>query len=173
MDWASRIKFFSLVAALLFCAMTDGQDRQGDRAARSQTNACITNSGEFIASPSCRVIRAIEDPATRQHWLLVSDPGRPAAPALLVRTPPYSSVPVERRSKSQISSLPVIHSGDRLVVSEKTAVSEGRFDATALSAAALGEVLTARLKLGGSVLHVLATAPGQATLVAGRSEGSE
>jgi hypothetical protein len=167
MKWPSQTRtVHSIAACLLFCLAADCQHRQ--------PNGCLKDSGSptdlSIDSSWCRVIRAIEDPATRQHWLLVRDLRRPGAPALLVKMPANFSTSGDRRSKPQTADLPVIRQGDRLVVSEKTAVSEGRFDATALTAAAAGEPLTVRLKLGGAILHALATAPGRAMLVTGRSE---
>jgi flagella basal body P-ring formation protein FlgA len=75
------------------------------------------------------------------------------------------------RTKS-LRSVPLIHAGDRLVVSEETAVSEGRFEATALTTAAVGEMLTVRLKFGG-ILHARATASGHASLVLAESEARQ
>jgi hypothetical protein len=161
----------SIVGALLFCVMADCQGRtagrQGDRIRPAQTNACVTESGGLIASCSCRVIRTIDDPTTRQHWLLVRNVDRPEAPAQLVQVSTRFHTSIGQ-SKPRISSLPgnpVIRPGDRLIVSESTAVSEGRFEATALNAAAAGESLTVRFRFGGSILHALAIAPGRATLI--------
>lgn len=57
---------------------------------------------------------------------------------------------------------PVIHAGDEVIVEEHTAVVDARLEARALASAPIGAEFTARLKIGGLVVRVVALAAGRA-----------
>ena len=128
----------------------------------------------------CRLgaIRIVADPATHQLWLLKRDYKQPAAPAILVPLPTESQRSIlrteERANCAQLTpqgrSGPAIRSGDSLIVSEHTSISDVRLEAIALSTAGIGEVLTIRLKIGSPILHAVVVAPGQAGLLVGAWE---
>jgi hypothetical protein len=123
-------------------------------------------------------MRIIKDPGTRQCWLLESGFDRPATPARLVLLPSETSCagPDTKGQDGHLhgyfrnQSIPVIRAGDTLILSEHTSVSDIQLEAIALSAAAIGEALTVRLKIGGRPLHAIATAADQASLPAGAWE---
>jgi hypothetical protein len=71
--------------------------------------------------------------------------------------------------KLQKLPIPVIHAGDTVILTEHTSVADAELEATALSAAGVGEALTVRLKIGGR-LGAIATAPGRASILAGAWE---
>jgi hypothetical protein len=129
-------------------------------------------------SPQYREIRTIEDSGTHQHWILLQNVSRPAAPALLLQgvsdlscaRPPIEEAGSRSAIDARSHSDPVIHAGDYLIVSEHTRVLDTDLEATALKPAAIGDILTVRLKFGGQILSAIATAPGRATLSQKRSE---
>jgi hypothetical protein len=167
-----RLAGMSLTCLMAIC----GWSRQNPYAAHAQS-ACSTLIDPLLSVPTrYRAVRAIEDRGTHQQWLLVKDLSHPSAPALLVQAPGYRSrlQPTEFDSCSSRSvprfSLPVIHVGDPIIVSEHTAISDAQLGATALEAAAAGEPLNVRLKIGGQILHAIANAPGRATRIVEASE---
>lgn len=104
---------------------------------------------------------------------MVRDSGRPAAPAQLVLScaaEPSKAAGRHARIERPAVSPAVIHAGDPLMVDEHTDVSEGLLEATALRAAAIGETVLVRLKMGQAILRARVTAPGRGSLLAGRSE---
>jgi hypothetical protein len=131
---------------------------------------CAGESGRY------RLIRFVDDPSTKQHWLLLKDLSRPANPALFVEesleagaetrstsaTPSRSSVPTH--------SIAVIHAGDSILLSEHTRIIDAEFEATALHAAAMDEVVDVRMKFGNRTLKAVATGPRRATVVEEASE---
>jgi len=139
-----------------------------------QTPACVAVT-EAVADFARRyhAIRFIEDPGTHQRWLLLQDVSCPAGPALFIERPRKLSrgrfISQEGDSDSPLPvlkpSIPIIHPGDRIIVSEHTTVSEAKLEATALKAAAVGDDLTVRMKVGGRAVRAIATAPGHAALM--------
>lgn len=133
---------------------------------------CLNTTGDRSRiATSYRAIRSFEDPGTHQHWLLLRNLSRPAAPAVLVERSLDSSCAGSSLEKSdqrslsgQRYSLPVIQAGDYIVVSEHTRITDAELEATALNPAAIGESLSVRLKFGGRAVNAIATAPGRATL---------
>jgi|GEM_PF-4466060 len=98
-------------------------------------------------SPALSVAGEIHDPSTGAVWLLVRDDAHPGGPARLVLTKPGNvSGPVDRKL--------LIHAGDRIVVEEHTAIVDARLTAIALTSAAEGEKLQARMVIGGGVVTV-------------------
>jgi hypothetical protein len=156
-----------------------GRCQEKNPTSRNQADECLNIADDHSKiATRYRAIRTIEDSGTHQHWLLLENLNRPGAPALLVQRACDSSrarilsEESELRSRSDIHdlSLPAIHVGDYLILSEHTRVFDAELEATALKTAAIGEGLTVRLKFGGRSLNAIATAPGRATL---SEEGSE
>jgi hypothetical protein len=127
-----------------------------------------------VPASSEEVLRALQDPWTGDHWLVVRDGRHPAGPGRLVLmergagarnavgdagTPP---APEQQRY--------VIRAGDALVVEEHSAVVDARLAAVALGPAVAGQPFRARLKIGGRVVRAVAVAAGCARLAA-ESEG--
>lgn len=117
-----------------------------------------------------RVVREIDDPHTGDRWLLVSGAGLPGGPGRLVLAasspassalsrPASSAAPEPERSAQP---LPVIHTGDRLILEEDTPLVRARLEARALSPALAGSPLMVRLVLGGAVMRAVALGPGRA-----------
>jgi hypothetical protein len=117
-----------------------------------------------------RLVRAIDDPGTQKHWLLIEDLSRPGTPALLIRTTQDGAgaqcgvETTETQSPIPSLSVPVIHAGESVLLLEHTPISDATFEATALQAAALGESLNVRTRLGGRTLKATATAIGRAAV---------
>jgi hypothetical protein len=173
-----RYLMFSWVTwrAIIFLAAVltlPGQCQQSTQAARNRSDTCLN----AVEDPSniatqYREIGTIEDLGTHRHWILLRNLSRPASPAVLVETPSSLSCGRTSGEMSELLSapdvrrfsLPVIHAGDYLIVSEHTRVFDADLEATALKTAAIGDSLTVRLKFGGRTLSVVATAPGRASL---------
>jgi hypothetical protein len=58
--------------------------------------------------------------------------------------------------------VPVIHTGERVILEEHTPVVDGRLEAVALGPAVIGGEFNVRLKMGGKVLRAVALGPGRA-----------
>ena len=58
-------------------------------------------------------------------------------------------------------SLPIVHRGEALVMSEDTLTLHAEFEATALSDGARGESIMVRLRLGGKIVRANVSAPGR------------
>jgi hypothetical protein len=126
--------------------------------------------------PNGQVVREIDDPQTGDRWLLVRDPGHSGGPGRMVLavaglaesrqtgTGDASSAASSPASFStgRQSSLPVIHTADRLIVQEDTALVVARLEAVALGPALSGSSLKVRLLIGGSVVRAVALGPGRA-----------
>lgn len=117
-------------------------------------------------------LREIEDPSTHERWLLIRDLHHSAGPALLVRQSQISGCTFLASGTMNSGSgfevrmrpLPVIHAGDRVILSEHTKISDAELEATALEPAALGDLVRVRLKFSGFTLLAIAAAQGRATL---------
>jgi hypothetical protein len=111
------------------------------------------------ASPMrAEVLREIDDPSTGDRWVLLRNPSDPAAPARLVQ------VTKDMPTTESLAPALVIHAGDTLIVEDHTALADMRLEAVALSRATAGAEFTARLRIGGRVVHAVAVAPGKAVL---------
>jgi hypothetical protein len=179
MNHRSWSRFGHLASWSLMCGVAvSGWSQQNIVAARTDCAASFTLINPLSNVPTrYRAVRAIDDRGTRQHWLLLKDQSHPACPALLVQAPRYRScaglgqTEIDSRSHSVPEfSLPVIHVGDPIVVSEHTPTLDAELEATALEAAIAGEPLGVRLKIGGQTLRAIADAPGRATRIAKASE---
>ena len=111
------------------------------------------------------VQREIDDPHLGNRWFLVRNPSHPGGPGLLIPAAP-GQVAAPARKKSAV--LPVIRTGERLVVEENTALVEVRLEAVALSPAQPGSTFNLRLVAGGKVVRAVALGPGRAAFAAVR-----
>lgn len=127
----------------------------------------ILGSGEMPAS----VIREIDDLHTGERWLLLRDPSHPGGPGRLVVAGSFEGAAKRDMKLSSISQLPIIHSGDRVIVEEKTAIVEAHLEAVALAPAVNGARFPARLAIGGKTVSALAVAPGHAILALEQEPG--
>jgi hypothetical protein len=125
------------------------------------------------------VVRAIEDGATGNRWLLVKDPSDRGGPGKMILVANLGEVardddskcgagnePAEkcRRSVAKPEMIVAIHAGEALVVEEHSPVVDARLQATALESAVVGSRFEARLKIGGKVVRAVALAPGKAEI---------
>jgi hypothetical protein len=140
----------------------------------------IVSSGGLLAEGSSlsgsaggQLYREIDDPHTGDRWLLTRNHEFPGGPGRLVRVAAYSGAAGDSRpsgaprqiaEQTGVAALPVIRTGDRLIVEEHTAVVDAALEARALRPAALGAVFEARLAMGGRVVRVVALGPGRAAL---------
>ena len=128
------------------------------------SRAAKTSTG--TAPPArAQIVRQIDDPGTGRRWLLERDPAHPGGPGRLVDISGRAIEPaMNAGAQAAVPSpfRPVIRAGDRLVLSQETAVVSARFEAVALEPAAIGKEFKVRLKYGGKVMVAVALAPGLA-----------
>src|ERR1035441_7719585 len=125
-------------------------------------------SGHPVAG---RVVREIDDPHSGNHWLLIDDPNSRGGPGRMilsstvpadgVQSMPDGATAAGQPQAIRTQPMPVIHSGDRVVVEENTARVEVRLEAVALGPAVGGSPLNVRLTIGGSVVRTVALGPGR------------
>ena len=153
--------------------------RSGRNRGRAPTHLILTSHSESLSGqfPGRRVLREIDDPHTGDRWLLMPNPANPGGPGRLVRyaapgpdTPgpgrrwasPAGLRPAPAPALVPEALLPVIRTGDSLIVEENTALVEARLEAIALGPAASGSPLLVRLRIGGNVVRAVALGPGRA-----------
>ncbi len=119
-----------------------------------------------------QVVREIDDPHSGARWLLLRNREHPAGPGRLVllgereNAAGRRDLGVRGDLAAEVAPLPpVIRSGDRLIVEEKTAVVEARLEAVALGPAAPGSAFRVRLSIGGRVARAVALGPGRAAFL--------
>jgi hypothetical protein len=116
------------------------------------------------------IVREIDDPNTGDHWLLVRNDQIPGGPGRLVLAAAHrkasggAALPTARLSAGEAEFLPVIRTGDRLIVEEHTARVDAVLEARALNPAAPGAAFDVRLRIGGRVVRAVALGPGRAAL---------
>lgn len=165
----------SLWGVSLFCALA--LPLQAQNATETVTRTLkITTSGQSALQGSApgNIYREIDDPHTGDRWLVVRDSNNPAGPGRMVQVSkaatasgagPASSSGSNLETKS---SLPVIHSGDSLIVIEETAAVSEQLEAVALESAAQGSIFEVRLNIGGRTYRAVATGPGRARFSEGQ-----
>jgi len=121
------------------------------------------------AQESGGVVREIDDPHTGDRWLLVRNELVPGGPGRLVLVTAhrneYGGATLRAAEQTrEAQSLPVIRTGDRLIIEEHTARVDAVLEARALNPAAAGASLDVRLTIGGNVVRAIAMGPGRATL---------
>ncbi len=115
-------------------------------------------------------MREIDDPNLGDRWLLMRNDDVPGGPGRMVMVAahrqPMGGAPLRaaKQTAEEARLLPVIRAGDRLTVEEHTARVDAVLEARALSAAAAGSALDARLAIGGRVVRAVALGPGRAVL---------
>jgi hypothetical protein len=132
----------------------------------------MISSGRLLAEgssaqPQGQIYREIDDPNTGDRWLLLRNQEYPGGPGRLVRVAAAGRAAgsgAEALGGQSAAALPVIRSGDRVIVEEHTAVVDAVLEARALKPAAMGAVFEARLLIGGRVVRVVALGPGRAAL---------
>lgn len=181
-----------LLAALAAAASALGQS---NRRLLMKVSAPLnrTASGVLEGQPGGEVVREIDDPHNGDRWLLFRDNENPGGPGRLVRvqagfagryltadaavvprrlevTPAEVSggVPVASGPAAGIpdAPLPVIRTGDHLMLEENTAVVEAHLEAVAMGPALAGSPFSVRLKIGGKVVRAVALGPGRAAFLA-------
>jgi hypothetical protein len=132
------------------------------------------------------VLKEIDDPQNGNRWLLTSDPSHPggpgllrlagtvtvtarrAAPALAQRPDSGQEISPQTAPHSEPALpdavLPVIRSGDRIVLEQHTSVIDARLEAVAIGPASAGTAFSARLLMGGGMVHAIAVSSGHAVL---------
>jgi len=153
-DWA--LAGLVLVAPAAYGQAAGSSDR-GSRflmiASARQGSGSEVDQGE--------VIREIDDPRNGDRWILTRDLSHPAGPGRLVL---LASVRILTRQAvpEEEALAPVIHSGDRVIVEEHTAMVDARLEAVAMGPAVAGSPVNVRLSIGGRVLQAEAIGPGRA-----------
>jgi hypothetical protein len=107
------------------------------------------------------IVRAFEDAATGNEWVLERNAEHPGGPGRLVIMTGSTS---QSARKPPIKPVPVIRGGEKVTVEEKNASVTTRLEGVALSSAAPGEVLKVRLAVGGWLVRAIAESPGKARL---------
>lgn len=123
------------------------------------------------AQLSAVIYREIDDPFTGARWFLLKDSNHPGGPGRLVlasESGGVSGISPSRRIEAgprlkAAAPIPVIHTGDRLIVEEHNAVLDERLEAVALGPAAMGSSLGVRLQIGSKVFSAVALGPGRVT----------
>jgi len=137
-------------------------------------------AGSCQAREEASIVREFTDPHTRAHWLLLREAGHGGGPGRLVavmeapaegaRSKGLPNLPEGVRSASGTASngarlVPVIHSGDRVIVEQHTPLIDARLEAVAMAPAAHLARFPVRLKPSGKVVQAVALGPGLAGLV--------
>ncbi len=135
--------------------------------ARLPQPATLAVSSRVAGAAQGEVVREIDDPNTGARWLLMRNDQHPSGPGRLVlaaggRNRPAISASMAAGQGSEVRVLPVIRTGDRLVVEEHTPVVDAVLDAQALNPAMRGETFNVRLTIGGKVMRAVALGPGRA-----------
>ena len=130
-------------------------------------------SGSLANSPTApsayapaqgEVLREIDDPHTGDCWLLLRDPSHPAGPGRLVLAAfGMRSLPASVQAHSE-APLPVIRSGERVVLEGHSAVADVRLEASAIGPARMGESIQVRMTIGGRIVKAVALGPGHAVV---------
>jgi hypothetical protein len=115
------------------------------------------------------VVREIDDPHTGDRWLLRRNDQVPGGPGRLMlvaahRNAAGGATPRAAGVTGDAQILPVIRSGDRLILEEHTARVDAVLEARAMNPAALGALLDVRLTIGGNVVRAIALGPGRVAL---------
>jgi len=136
-----------------------------------RTSLSSSVSGQAAQPVADRVVREIDDPHSGDHWLLIDDPNSPGGPGRMVLSSTFPEDAVQPGPDGATAAghphairtqpMPVIHSGDRVVVEENTARVEVRLEAVALGPAVSGSPLNVRLSIGGNVVRAVGLGPGR------------
>ncbi len=168
-DWIGRARAAALLVAA--AALPVSGQAGGGQAGGAAPGFRIEVSSS--APAGSQLVREVDDPATGQRWLLLRNERDPGGPGRMVLAGVEVGVDgadgrlARTRSRGdETLALPVIRSGERLVVEEHTAILDAVLEARALKAAARGSTFPVRLTIGGRVVRVVALGPGRAELTA-------
>jgi hypothetical protein len=160
----------------LVLGLTSAAAAQSPTGARSYamlSSGGLTTDGALNTAHG-EIVREIDDPHTGDRWLLMRNEQFPGGPGRLVLVAAhrvaYINSPERLASNAEAgesSLVPVIRTGDKLIVEEHTAVVDAVLEARALSPAAVGAGLDVRLAIGGNVMRAVALGPGRAALYPG------
>jgi len=140
-------------------------------------NGDVTLKLSPVESASASYVREIFDRSSGDRWILQRDEtGSPGPGRMVLMTSPAR--PMDSRGRERASShkrregnstalVPIIHTGERLIVEEYTAKIEAWLEGVALGQATTGAVLAVRLKMGGRTVMAIAQAPGRAVILLG------
>jgi hypothetical protein len=128
--------------------------------------ASVDNRGQ--GAPG-EIVREIDDPHTGDRWLLLRNDEFPGGPGRLVlaaaeRNTSGTDATRLAGQAREAQFLPVIRTGDHLIVEEHTARVDAVLEARALNPAISGAALDVRLTIGGNVVRAVALGPGRAVL---------
>ena len=134
-----------------------------------------TDSFATAVQAGREIQRVFDDPHLGSHWLLMRDPSHSGGPGLMVPAAASqveafpragrSAPPGPPREGDRAQPLPVIRTGDRLIVEEHTALVDARLEAVALGPAQPGSPLNVRLIIGGHVMRVVALSAGHVSFL--------
>jgi hypothetical protein len=175
---SSEVRTIGVALFIAACACPS-TCQQAPRAGTLPLQAVQETSSSFAGMPARGAVqRVITDPHLGLRWLLSEDPSRPGGPGLLIPiaagqidAPLSAGVlrsPVTANQRLPLPSLPVIRTGDRLIVEENTALVEARLEAVALSPAQTGSAFNVRLVAGGKIVRAVALGPGRAAFATAR-----
>jgi hypothetical protein len=153
--------------AILALAATSGVCSQTVRGSAADRKAPLSSSAltSTQIAVNADVVREIDDPHSGARWLLLRDAAHPGGPGRLVLaggTPRITHLRETGDEVATTATLPVIRAGDRIILEEHSATTEGRLEAIALGPAAIGSSFAVRLSIGGKVVRALAASPGKA-----------
>jgi len=130
-----------------------------------------------VESASTSYVRQIFDQSSGDRWILQRDEtGSPGPGRMVLMTSPARPMDSggrerasshKRREGNSTALVPIIHTGERLIVEEYTAKIEAWLEGVALGQATTGAVLAVRLKMGGRTVMAIAQAPGRAVILLG------
>jgi hypothetical protein len=175
---------------LIACSAASGQaarlaSEMAKQASSEHSAPAPASSVQPLPQSSQQIVREIDDRQNGVRWLLMRDLNHPGGPGVMVAAGTESiGSPLElhqeieqRRHEGEKIGLvltpakpvsapvvPVIHSGDHVILEEDSAVVEARLEATALGPAVVGSPLEVRVKIGGKVVHAIALGSGRAAL---------
>jgi hypothetical protein len=158
----------ALASVLLSFGQTAKPDGAGRRPPLLSPAAVLAPvEAKTEAQTSTEIFREIEDPNSGARWLLSRDLSHPGGPGVLA--PGGKSPSRTQRSETGVRpaeavAVPIIRSGDMLVLEEHSAVADARLQSIALGPAAAGSALRVRLTIGGKVVWARALAAGRVVL---------
>jgi hypothetical protein len=144
---------------------------QGQARPIEAMKASIRTATEENQSLAAGVLKEIDDSCTGDRWLLVRAADHPEGPGRLVRITRSGRIVQTGDSEEaapavrERAAVPVIRTGDTLVLEESTPLVEARLEARALGPAICGAEFNARLAIGGKVVRAVALGKGRAAFV--------
>jgi len=131
--------------------------------AHAESRLPVTADGDPPAAGE-RFVRLLDDVNLGGRWVLRRDTVHPAGPGRLVRQQGAVKVEAEKDG-ARVKPVTVIHSGDRVIVEEKTKAVDVRLQGVALAFGAKGDVVKVKLTAGGWLVLGIVEAQGRVRLV--------